>query len=149
MIGRYLPDVFRRQADVRKPENVFDLMETMWRDPFHMPAFREMGYPSVNVKENDKQIQVEAEIPGMDPKDIDISIRDNALVIQGEKKFEDQQKQENYQRVECSYGSFYRMIPLSTDVDESNIKAKYKKGVLKVTLPKKEGAGSTKIQIES
>ena len=149
MIGRYLPDVFRRQADVRKPENVFDLMETMWRDPFHMPAFREMGYPSVNVKENDKQIQVEAEIPGMDPKDIDISIRDNALVIQGEKKFEDQQKQENYQRVECSYGSFYRMIPLSTDVDESNIKAKYKKGVLKVTLPKKEGAGSKKIQIES
>ena len=149
MFRRYLPDVFRRESEVRKPESLFDWMDSMWRDPFHMPAFREMGYPSVNVKESDSQIQVEAEMPGMDPKDINISLRDNALVIQGEKRFEDEEKKEDYQRVECSYGSFYRMVPLSSDVDESNIKAKYKKGVLKVTLPRKQEAGSKKIQIES
>jgi HSP20 family protein len=149
MFRRTLPEVFRREADVRKPENLFDWMESFWRDPFHMPALREMGYPSVNVKDSDKEIRVEAEIPGMNPEDINISIKDDALVIQGEKRFEDEEKKENYQRVECSYGSFYRMIPLSSEVDEEKIKAKYKKGVLKVTLPKKNGTKSKKIQIES
>jgi len=67
-----------------------------------MPAFREMGYPS------DKEIQVEAEIPGMNPEDITISIKDDALVSQGAKRFADEEKKESSQRFECSYGSFSR-----------------------------------------
>jgi HSP20 family protein len=127
---------------------MFDLMEDLWRTPFET-ALGQMEYPAVNVSEDDRNITVEAELPGMDSNDIDISLQNNMLVLQGEKKFEDEQKQGNYQRIERSYGSFSRTIPLSSSVDEDNVKASFKNGILTVTLPKQEKAQGKKIAIES
>jgi HSP20 family protein len=127
---------------------MFDLMEDLWRTPFET-ALGQMEYPAVNVSEDDRNITVEAELPGMDSNDIDISLQNNMLVLQGEKRFEDEQKQGNYQRIERSYGSFSRTIPLSSSVDEDNVKASFKNGILTVTLPKQEKAQGKKIAIES
>jgi HSP20 family protein len=127
---------------------MFDLMEDLWRTPFET-GLGQMEYPAVNVSEDDRNITVEAELPGMDSNDIDISLQNNMLVLQGEKRFEDEQKQGNYQRIERSYGSFSRTIPLSSSVDEDNVKASFKNGILTVTLPKQEKAQGKKIAIES
>lgn len=92
--------------------------------------------PKVDVTENDKEIKVSAELPGMDEKDIDISLNKDTLTIRGEKKEEKEQKGKDYYRVERSYGSFSRTIPLPVEVETDKIEAQLKKGVLTVTLPK-------------
>ena len=130
------------------PRTMFDLMEDLWRTPLET-AFGQMEYPAVNISEEDKNITVEAELPGMESKDIDIALQNNMLVLQGEKKFENEQNQGNYQRIERSYGSFYRTIPLSASVDEDKVKASFKNGILTVTLPKKEASQGKRITIES
>ncbi|MBF0275162.1 MAG: Hsp20/alpha crystallin family protein [Nitrospinae bacterium] len=94
----------------------------------------------VNVNENDKDIVVTAELPGVNDKDIDIEIKDNFLVLKGEKKEEKEEEKDNSYYKECSYGSFYRTIPLSMEVDEDKVDASFKNGVLTVTLPKSEEA---------
>ena len=92
--------------------------------------------PSVDIKESDKDIKVLAELPGMDDKDIDVSLSRDSLTIRGEKKEEKEDKGKNYYRMERSYGSFARTIPLPVEVDTDKAKAEFKKGVLTVTLPK-------------
>lgn len=92
--------------------------------------------PSVDVRENDKEIKVSAELPGMDDKDIDVSLTKDALTIKGEKKEEKEDKGKDYYRIERSYGSFSRTIPLPTEIDIDKVKAEFKKGVLTVILPK-------------
>lgn len=92
--------------------------------------------PKVDVVENDKEIKVSAELPGMDEKDIDISLNRNTLTIRGEKKEEKEQKGKDYYRMERSYGSFSRTIPIPVEVETDKIEAQLKKGVLTVTLPK-------------
>jgi HSP20 family protein len=149
MFRRFLPAERRTAMETpQTPRTMFDLMEDLWRTPFET-ALGQMEYPAVNISEDDKNITVEAELPGMDSKDIDISLQNNMLVLQGEKKFEDEQSQGNYQRIERSYGSFSRTIPLSSSVDEDNVKASFKNGILTVTLPKQEKAQGKKIAIES
>jgi HSP20 family protein len=132
----------------QRPRTMFDLMEDLWRTPLET-GLGQMEYPSVNISEDEHNITVEAELPGMDSKDIDISLQNNMLVLQGEKRFEDEQTQGNYQRIERSYGAFSRTIPLSSSVDEDNVKASFKNGILSVTLPKREAAQGKKIAIES
>ena len=149
MFRRFLPAERRTAMETpQAPRTMFDLMEDLWSTPLES-AFGRMEYPAVNISEDDKIITVEAELPGMESKDIDISLQNNMLVLQGEKKFEDEQNQGNYQRIERSYGSFYRTIPLSSTVDEDNVKADFKNGILTVTLPKQEKAQGKKIAIES
>jgi HSP20 family protein len=92
--------------------------------------------PNVDVMEGDKEIVVSAELPGMDEKDIYVSIQKDALTIKGEKKAEREEKGRDYYRMERSYGSFSRTIPLPAEVDMDKVEAQFKKGVLKVTLPK-------------
>lgn len=92
--------------------------------------------PNVDVTENDKEIKVSAELPGMDEKDIDISLNRDTLTIRGEKKEEKEQKGKDFYRMERSYGSFSRTIPLPAEVETDKIEAQLKKGVLTVTLPK-------------
>jgi HSP20 family protein len=119
-----------------------------FRTPADLPfAFR--GYPSVDVSETEKNVIVKAELPGMDPKDVDLSIEKGTLVIRGEKKQESEEKNENYHRVERSYGSFHRSIPLPCKCDADKVKAKYKNGVLTVTLPKDKDAQPRRVSIES
>lgn len=105
--------------------------------------------PKVEVKETAKGYQVLAELPGMKAEDIDVSLRDNSIVISGEKRNESVTDKKGYYRSEFSYGSFYRTIPLRDDVDNSAIQASYKNGVLTVDLTKRtDGAAkSQKIEI--
>lgn len=114
-----------------------------------MRDFDGTRFPSVDIKETDKSVVVEAELPGMEVKDIDISFENNSLVLKGEKKRASEQKGENYHRVERSYGSFYRTVSLPCRVDKKGIKASYKEGVLSVTLPKAETERTERIKIES
>ena len=104
--------------------------------------------PAVDIYETDDAIILEAELPGMNEKDIEVKIEDNVLTIRGERKFEEERKEENYYRMERFYGTFQRSFTLPSNVDTDKVKAEYKKGILKVTLPKKEQAKPKQIKIE-
>ena len=104
--------------------------------------------PSIDVSETKNEIVVKAELPGMDPKDIDLSLSDGSLVLKGEKKHEKEEKEENYHFIERSYGSFVRSVPLPAEVKHDKINASYKNGVLKVVLPKSEESKKKEIKIK-
>jgi HSP20 family protein len=104
--------------------------------------------PRVNVSEDDKEVLVTADVPGLDEKDLEVTITKDSLTIKGEKKEETEEKNKNYYRMERSYGSFQRVIPLTAEIDETRAKAKFKNGVLKVTLPKIATAKGTAKKIE-
>ncbi|MCG8693444.1 MAG: Hsp20/alpha crystallin family protein [Minwuiales bacterium] len=92
--------------------------------------------PSIDVSETDSAIQVTAELPGVDEKDVEVNLTDGVLTIKGEKKSEKEDKGKDYHLVERAYGAFQRDIPLPYDIDTEKVDAKYAKGVLTVTLPK-------------
>lgn len=142
------PDVFRNLH--REIDRVF---EDFGRS-FPFPGFMgEGGYftPRVNVSETDKEIQISAELPGMEEKDIDVNLSGNVLTIKGEKKYEKEEEKKDYRIMERSYGSFQRRIPLPYDIAADNIKAEFSKGVLTITLPKPPEVAekNKKIKIES
>jgi len=103
--------------------------------------------PCVDVSETEKDLVVKAEIPGMDAKDINITLRDGLLSIKGEKKQEKEEKKEHYHRMERCYGSFTRNLRLPYGVEQDKIKADYKDGVLTIKLPKTEKAKEKHIKI--
>ena len=103
--------------------------------------------PQVDVTETDKDVKVCAEIPGVEAKDIDVSVEDGTLRIRGEKKYEREENEKGQYRMERSYGSFERAIPLPVEVDEAKAKAEFKNGVLRLTLPKRPGAQSRRKKI--
>src|SRR5438552_17169958 len=103
--------------------------------------------PAVDIYEQDNNIVLKAELPGVDPKDVDIRLENNTLALRGERKFDNEVKKENDHRVERAYGAFTRSFTLPTVVDQGNIKAEFKDGVLRVTLPKREEAKPKQIQI--
>jgi HSP20 family protein len=119
-------------------------MDNMFEDFFEGFSIEPLGgmsknrgfMPRINVSEDEKAMEISAELPGMDEKDIELTLNDGALTIKGEKKSEHESKEKNFYRVERSYGSFQRTIPLGSQIDESKVDANFKKGVLKVTLPK-------------
>ncbi len=92
--------------------------------------------PSIDVSETDSELKVEAELPGVDEKDVEVSVVDNVLTIRGEKKEEREEKKKDYHLVERSYGSFARSITLPFAVEPDQAKATFKNGVLTITLPK-------------
>lgn len=103
--------------------------------------------PAVDVYETDQELVVKAELPGVKKENVEVSIRDNALHIRGEKKEEKEEKTEAYHRVERVYGKFERVIPLPTDVKVESAKAEFKDGVLEIRIPKAEGSKEKKIEI--
>jgi len=129
-------------------------MDRLWEDYFGsgrrglQPLQAEFA-PAVDVKETADQVVVKAEVPGMDAKDINISVTGDVLTIKGEKKSEREEKEENYHLVERSYGSFSRSMVLPAAVDLDKIEAKYDKGVLTVTCTKKEGVKPKAIEIKT
>ena len=129
-------------------------MDRLWDDYFGSgrralrPLPAEFA-PAVDVKETADQIVVKAEVPGMDAKDINISVTGDVLTIKGEKKSEREEKEENYHLVERSYGSFSRSLAMPAAVDMDKIEAKYDKGVLTITCPKKEEVKPKAIEIKS
>lgn len=127
------------------------------RDPFHAfhrdidRMFQEFGRgwrlpvssdqesllaPAIDVSETDDAIEISAELPGIDEKDVDVEVADNVLTIKGEKKSEKEEKNKDYHLVERSYGSFRRAVSVPVEVDPEAITAQFTKGVLKVTMPK-------------
>lgn len=103
--------------------------------------------PPVDIYEKDGNIVVKAELPGVDPKDVDVRVENNTLTIRGERKIDNEIKQEAYHRVERSYGTFTRSFSLPSVLDQDKIKAEFKDGVLQVTLPKHERALPKQINI--
>jgi HSP20 family protein len=103
--------------------------------------------PSVDIFETEKELVLTAEIPGVDEKDIEIKIEDNTLSLKGERKFEKETKEENYHRIERSYGSFFRAFALPHTIDPEKIQATHENGVLKITMPKREERQPRKVKI--
>jgi HSP20 family protein len=105
--------------------------------------------PTIDVAETDKEIEITAELPGLEEKDVEVNVADNVLTIRGEKKAEKEEKDKNYQIVERSYGAFARTIELPDGVDPDAIKASIAKGVLKVTVPKPAPAKAKKVEVKT
>jgi HSP20 family protein len=103
--------------------------------------------PAVDVYEDEHNITLKIEVPGIDEKDIDVRIENNTLTVHGERKFEKDEKEENFRRVERQYGSFTRSFTLPTTVDAEKVSANYDKGILKITLAKKAEAKPKQIKV--
>jgi HSP20 family protein len=139
--GRLIPAVsgFRGELD--------RLFDSFFHD---VTPWGERGWgPPLDVEETDKEIHVRAEIPGVKPEELDISISGNALVISGEKKECEDKREKGYVYQERRYGSFRREVALSTAVDAGNVQADYQDGVLSVTLKKAAEALPRKIQVKA
>jgi HSP20 family protein len=126
-------------------ERAFDTMLKNWASPVSEFDWN----PSIDVSESDKDFVVKADIPGVDPKDVDISIDNNSLVISGEKRQEEEEKGRNYYRLERSYGTFRRTFVLPSDAEVDKVKASSKDGVVTITIPKSAVSASKKVEIET
>ncbi len=103
--------------------------------------------PPVDVYEDEHNVTLKIEVPGIDEKDLDIRVENNTLTVHGERNFEKEEKEENYRRVERQYGSFTRSFTLPNTVNADEVKADYEKGVLKISLPKKPEAKPKQIKV--
>ena len=132
-----------RWAPVRDMVTLREKMNRMFEDAFAGKGEdKDMApsswAPAVDIYETENEIVMTAEIPGIDEKDIEIKIEDNTLTLRGERKFSKETKEENYHRLERSYGTFYRAFTLPNSVDPDNIQAEHENGILRVTMPKKQ-----------
>ncbi|MFC1808759.1 Hsp20/alpha crystallin family protein [Candidatus Omnitrophota bacterium] len=104
--------------------------------------------PAVDVYDSKDNVLVKADLPGLKKEDIDVTIKDNTLIIKGEKKYDSEVKDDGYIRTERFCGSFHRAIALPADVDSNKAKAEYKNGTLELTLPKREEAKPKQITVD-
>jgi HSP20 family protein len=152
-----VPDVWRSFRS--ELDRLFDRFD----GGFRLPSFRRMfdlepfwsretplgaNLPAVDVSEDDKAYKITAELPGLDEKNIDVSVSGDILVVKGEKQQEKEEKDKNYYMSERSYGSFQRSFRLPDGVDQDKIAAEFSKGVLTVTLPKSAEAQTQQKKIE-
>jgi HSP20 family protein len=133
-------DVFQNRL-----RRIFDEDWGSTREPSSMSQWA----PSVDVYETEGEIVVKAELPGVEQKDVDVSFENNVLTIRGERCMEKDVKEENFHRVECNYGTFARSFSLPATIDEGKVKAEFKNGMLKVSLPKREQAKRKQITINA
>jgi HSP20 family protein len=124
---------------------MFDDAGRTWRTD--EPAATTTWSPAVDIFETEGEIVVKAELPGMERKDIALNLENNVLTVRGERRFAKETKDENYHRIERSYGTFSRSFSIPATVDEEKIRADYREGVLKIVLPKKEQAKPKQIRI--
>jgi len=104
--------------------------------------------PAVDIYEDEKKIVLKVEVPGIPEKDLDVSVENNTLTVKGERKFEKEEKEENFHRIERRYGSFFRAFTLPATVETENIDAKYEDGLLKLELKKKPEAQPKQIKVK-
>lgn len=132
----------------REMNRLFD--DFFGRD-FGIEPFRGPGQwmPALDVSETDKAVIVKAELPGLDVKDVEVSITGSVLTVRGEKKDEKEQKTRNYHRIERTYGSFERVVQLPCPVKNDQTQATFKNGVLTIELPKSEQVRSKSVQIKT
>jgi len=143
----------RRTSDLDPISSLREEMNSVFDSFLHgfMPSTYREGEthfekftPNIDISETDKKIKVTAELPGLEEKDITVSLEENYLILSGEKKEEKKEDKEEHYYREVSYGSFKRMIPLNGEVDVDKVEATFKKGVLRVTLPKVPGSEKEK-----
>jgi HSP20 family protein len=103
--------------------------------------------PAVDIYEDNKKVVLKLEVPGIDEKDLDVRVENNTLTVKGERKFEKEEKEENFHRIERRYGSFYRAFTLPTTVDNEHVNANYHNGILKLELSKKPEAQPKQIKV--
>jgi len=143
-----------RSTDLSPFERMHEEMDRLFDD--FLPQFsgaRELegrvgALALIDLSETDDALEIKADLPGMQEEDIDVTLRDNALVISGERKHETEEKKKNYYRSERAYGAFTRSIPLPCEVDDDRIEAQFKKGVLTVHMPKSPAARENQRKIE-
>ena len=127
-----------------------DRLNRLYRDSFgeREEALTNTGFaPPVDVYEDEHNITLKIEVPGIDEKDIDVRLENRTLTVHGERKFEKEEKEENYRRVERQYGSFTRSFTLPNTVDSENVSANYDKGILNIKLAKKSEAKPKQIKV--
>jgi HSP20 family protein len=103
--------------------------------------------PAVDIYETDDEVVVKAELPEVDQKDIDIQVENNTITLRGERKFNKETKKENFHRIERAYGSFSRSFTLPGVIDQEKIRADYKDGILKISMPKREETKPKQIKV--
>jgi HSP20 family protein len=133
----------RSQTDLNPLDRLFgDLLQ-----PFAEQNLRQSWMPAVNIEETDEAYQVSAELPGLRPEDVEITVEQNVLTISGERKWGDEEDNRNFHRVERGYGRFLRTFALPQQVAADRVQASFNNGVLEITIPKAEGARPRRIQI--
>ena len=144
--------VLTRWDPFREFNTVQDRLNRLFRDSYgegREEALTTSTFaPLVDVYEDEHNITLKIEVPGIDEKDIDVQIENNTLTVHGERKFEKEEKEENYRRVERQYGSFTRSFTLPNTVDAEQVQAHYVKGVLKIQLAKKAEAKPKQIKVK-
>ena len=143
-----------QRAITRRETNPFSLLQQEIDRLFegvtrNIPGFSTTTMPSMDISETDKKIEITAELPGLEKKDVELNVADNLLTIRGEKNAEKEEKDKNYRLVERSYGAFERTIALPEGVKGDDIKATMAKGVLTVKVPKPAPAQAKKIEVKS
>jgi HSP20 family protein len=144
--------VLTRWDPFREFATLQDRMNRLFRDSYGSEGREESlttstFAPPVDVYEDEHNVTLKIEVPGIDEKDIDVRIENNTLWVHGERKFEKEEKEENYRRVERQYGSFTRTFTLPQTVDQESVQADYDKGVLKIKLAKREEAKPKQIKV--
>jgi HSP20 family protein len=137
-------DPFREAVALQNRMNsLFGGLNTETESPLTTASF----VPAVDVYEDDKKVVLKLEVPGIEEKDLDVRVENHTLTVKGERKFEKEEKEENFHRIERRYGSFYRAFTLPSTVDTENVDAKYEAGVLKLELKKKPEAQPKQIKV--
>jgi len=126
-----------------------DLFDRFFGNITSMEPAKKGWVPTVDIAETNDAIVVNAEIPGIEPENIGISLSGDILTIEGEKKQKNEEKEEKYYRMERNYGNFSRSVRIPVEIQSEKINAKYKNGTLKITLPKKEEAKPREIKVEA
>jgi len=141
------------------PFGEFTSLQDRFNQLINQPFFRGFGpaseqsltaanfIPPVNIYEDEQNINIEAELPGIQEKDLDISLENNVLTISGERKMENEEKKENFHRIERTYGRFTRSFTLPPTVETEDVNAEFNNGVLRIGLRKKEEAKPKQIKI--
>jgi HSP20 family protein len=140
---------WRRSSELRP---FWREMEDLWDRFFRERPLAESGWqwaPSVDISETDGKVEVKAELPGLEAKDIDVEVTDNVLTLRGEKKMEEEKKGEKYYCRERYAGSFNRSFRLPAGVESDKVDAQFKNGVLTVSIPKSEESKQKKIEVKS
>ncbi|NPV87101.1 MAG: Hsp20/alpha crystallin family protein [Anaerolineae bacterium] len=138
----------RRESDpfltLRREMN--RLFDEFYANPFSLAPFESLWQsegefmPQIDISETDKEFTITADLPGIDDKDIEVSVSNNVISISGKKEAQKTEKGRNYYHVERSFGSFHRDIPLRMEIDEDKVEARFDKGVLTITAPKRPEA---------
>jgi len=133
----------------REVQSLQNRMNALFRDfgDGDSPMTTASFIPAVDIYEDEKKVVLKLEVPGIDEKDLDVHVENNTLTVKGERKFEKEEKEENFHRIERRYGSFYRAFTLPTTVDAENINAAYNNGILKLELKKKPEAQPKQIKV--